>query len=106
MASTTKMRMRPDGRGIFCAKQVNEEADNLLTFAASRVSVPPGVRPFLTIGFLGGFTTFSSFSYETISLLEQERWLAALLNLFTNTGLGLLSAFLGIVVARWLQRVG
>ncbi|MFC2031622.1 fluoride efflux transporter CrcB [Chloroflexota bacterium] len=78
----------------------------LLTLAASRVSVPAGVQPFLAIGFLGGFTTFSTFSYETISLLEQERWAAALANLVTNTGLGLICAFLGIVVARWLLRGG
>ena len=75
----------------------------LLTSAASRVSVPAGVRLFLTIGFLGGFTTFSSFSYETISLLEQERWVTALANLITNAGLGLLGAFLGMVMARWPQ---
>ena len=75
----------------------------LLTSAANRVSVPAGVRIFLTIGFLGGFTTFSSFSYETIGLLEQERRVAALVNLVTNAGLGLLGAFLGVVAARWLQ---
>ena len=75
----------------------------LLTSATNRVSVPAGVRIFLTIGFLGGFTTFSSFSYETIGLLEQERWVAALMNLVTNAGLGLLGAFLGVVAARWLR---
>ena len=76
----------------------------LLTLAAGRVSVPSGVRLFLSIGFLGGFTTFSTFSYETISMLEQDNWAPALLNLVTNTVLGLSGAFLGIVAARWLQR--
>ena len=75
----------------------------LLTFASGRVPAPPGVRLFLTIGLLGGFTTFSSFTYETLSLLEQESWMAALLNLVANTGLGLLGACLGIVITRWLQ---
>lgn len=78
----------------------------LLTLATGRVSVPPGARLFLAIGFLGGFTTFSAFSYETISLLQQSGWRAALVNLVANTGLSLLSAVLGIVVGRWLQRGG
>jgi len=78
----------------------------LLTLATGRVSAPPGVRLFLAIGFLGGFTTFSSFSYETLRLLEQNDWGMALLNIAANTGLGLLGAFLGIIAARWLQRGG
>jgi len=78
----------------------------LLTLVTGRVSAPPGARPFLAIGFLGGFTTFSSFSYETLRLLEQNAWGTAFWNVTANTGLGLLGAFLGIVVARWLQRGG
>lgn len=78
----------------------------LLALATGRVSAPPGVRPFLAIGLLGGFTTFSSFSYETLRLLEQNDWGMALLNIAANTGLGLLGAFLGIIAARWLQRGG
>lgn len=77
-----------------------------LTLSAGQGSLPHRFRHFLAIGFLGGFTTFSSFSYETVSLLEQDGWTASLLNLVTNTGLGLLGASLGIVVARWLQRGG
>lgn len=78
----------------------------LLTLATGRLSVLPGVRLFLAIGFLGGFTTFSSFSYETVGLLEQNGWGAAVLNVIANTGFGLAGVILGIVVARWLQRGG
>ncbi len=78
----------------------------LLTLATGRAFVPPGMRRFLAIGFLGGFTTFSTYSYETIALLEHNGWAAALLNMVGNTGLGLLGAVLGIVVGRWLQRGG
>lgn len=78
----------------------------LLTLATGRVSTPVGARPFLAIGFLGGFTTFSAFSYETLRLLEQNDWAIALINVVANTGLGLTGGFLGIVVARWLQKGG
>ena len=78
----------------------------LLTLAASRVFVPPGVHRFLSVSVLGGFTTFSSFSYETIILLEQEGRITALVSLLTNVLLGLLGALLGVVAARCLQRVG
>lgn len=77
-----------------------------LTLVTDRFFVSPGARLFLVVGFLGGFTTFSAFSYETINLLEQNGWGPAVLNLFANTGLGLLGAVLGILVARWLQRGG
>mgnify|MGYP002682283935 CR=1 FL=1 len=78
----------------------------LLTLATGRLSVPTGMRLFLAIGFLGGFTTFSSFSYETVGLLEQNGWGSALLNLVANTAFGLLGVVLGVTIARWLQRGG
>lgn len=40
-------------------------------------AVAPEVRPFLTIGVLGAFTTFSTFSYETVALLQEGQWLRA-----------------------------
>jgi CrcB protein len=77
-----------------------------LTLATGRLSVPAGARPFMAIGFLGGFTTFSSFSYETVRLMEQNGWGDALLNLVANVGLGLAGAILGIVLAQWIQKGG
>ena len=38
-------------------------------------------RPYLIVGLLGGFTTFSSFAFETVQMLRDERWLLAGLNL-------------------------
>jgi len=57
---------------------------------------------FLTVGVLGGFTTFSSFGYETVQLIKDgEIWLA-LLNAFGQLALGLIFVWLGIVLARLL----
>src|SRR5260221_12131262 len=46
----------------------------------SKLSVPAEVRLFLTVGFLGGFTTFSTFGYETIALLKDGQILYACCN--------------------------
>src|SRR4030095_9553432 len=46
--------------------------------------LPPAWRVALTIGFLGGFTTFSTFGYETLRYLEDGAWWPALANVGAN----------------------
>ena len=58
------------------------------------------LRVGLAVGFLGGFTTFSTFSYETVRLLENGSFAAAVFNVLMNVILCLLGAWLGIVIAR------
>ncbi|RME72046.1 MAG: fluoride efflux transporter CrcB [Chloroflexi bacterium] len=77
-----------------------------LTLAAGRLAVSPELRLLIAVGFLGGFTTFSSFSFETFRLLEQSGWSVALLNFAGNTALGLGGVGLGIFLARLLQGGG
>ena len=77
-----------------------------LTLVTGRMAITSEVRLFMAVGLLGGFTTFSSFSYETLRLVEQGDWWAAGLNMAGNTGLGLAGAWLGIFLGRWLQGGG
>ena len=49
----------------------------------------------ILVGLLGGFTTFSTFGYETVSLGGESQWGMAALNLFLSNGLGLAAAWLG-----------
>jgi CrcB protein len=64
--------------------------------------IPPTLRVALATGVLGGFTTYSSFSYETLRYIQEGAWLVAALNL-AATFLGCLAAcFLGWTGARWL----
>ncbi|MGD9018642.1 MAG: fluoride efflux transporter CrcB [Desulfuromonadales bacterium] len=60
----------------------------------------PELRIGITVGFLGGFTTFSTFSYETVRLLEEGSVVAAGANILLNVTVCVAAAVLGIYLAR------
>ena len=60
----------------------------------------PAVRMGITTGFMGGFTTFSTFSYETMRLIEEGSLIQAGANILLNITVCLLFAAIGIFVAR------
>lgn len=62
--------------------------------------LPHGWRAPLTVGFLGAFTTFSTFGYETMRYVEDGAWSSALTNIGANLVLGLAATWLGFVAAR------
>jgi CrcB protein len=68
--------------------------------AESRSVFSPEARLFLFIGVLGGFTTFSSFAYETFSLARDSENLAATMNVFGQLSLGLAGVWFGNALAR------
>lgn len=60
------------------------------------------LRSLLLIGLLGGYTTFSSFSMETLSLFENGAWFNAVLNILLSLVVGLGATWLGVMGARQL----
>jgi CrcB protein len=73
-----------------------------MEFSIRSALIPPTLRVAFTIGFLGGLTTFSSFSFETFRLLEEGAFAIALVNVLASVITCLACTWLGIVVARAL----
>jgi CrcB protein len=87
---------------------VNVVGSLLLGFgmqAMEAVPVSAEVRTMLTIGFLGAFTTFSTFSYETVTLLRDGDWTRATLYTGLSLVLGLTAVLIGIGAASVLLKV-
>lgn len=58
------------------------------------------LRAVLLIGLLGGYTTFSSFSIETINLFESGNWFSAIINIVLSAMLCVVAAWLGVLEGR------
>lgn len=73
-----------------------------LVFTTDRVLVDPRWRLVVAVGFCGGYTTYSSFAYETFALFEQGRWAYSVANIAVTNVLCLLGVAAGAALARAL----
>lgn len=71
-----------------------------LVLATERFSWPTGLVILVAAGFLGGFTTFSTFSWQTLEQLESGNVGAAVVNVAASVGCGLLAVWAGVSAAR------
>jgi len=74
----------------------------LMSSMEERFLATPSLRLFLTIGILGGFTTFSSFSYETMALLREGNFLAGGMNIVASVVTCLVATWLGLGLGRYV----
>ncbi|TCK58326.1 fluoride efflux transporter CrcB [Seleniivibrio woodruffii] len=72
----------------------------LMVMAVEKLVVNEDIRLFIGVGVLGGFTTFSTFSVETMYLLEEGSFVPALIYIGCNLFLSLLAAYGGMLIAR------
>ena len=73
-----------------------------MIWTTERVLVDPRWRLLIVIGFCGGFTTFSSYAFESIAYFEQGQWALMATNIVANNLLSLLAALAGMALARVL----
>ncbi len=64
--------------------------------------IPPHLRTAAAIGFIGAFTTFSTFTYETVQFVQDGAWGAAALNVLVSVALGIAAVFLGMFTGRMI----
>ena len=69
-----------------------------MAFSIKSGAISPNLRLFLTTGLLGGLTTFSTFSYETTTLLHEGNYLLGALNISLNLFLSLGGVLLGKLI--------
>jgi fluoride exporter len=69
---------------------------------AEALMIPNDARLFLTTGVMGGLTTYSAFSYETVRLMQVGAWPQAVINVLVTTIACLALCFLGVSVGRIL----
>jgi CrcB protein len=74
----------------------------LLVLFLERLAAAPEWRAAVLVGFLGAFTTFSTFSIETLTLVEQGELTKALLNVLASVVLCVAACWLGLILARSL----
>lgn len=67
-----------------------------------RFAVSGSMRIIIFMGFFGAFTTFSTFAFETVRLLDDSQWLWAVGNVLLQTVAGLLAVMAGLAAGKWL----
>ena len=75
----------------------------IMELGLRNANIPANLRIGLVTGFLGGLTTFSTFSYETFKLLEDGQFTVAFANVLASVAVCLLFTWLGIITIRTIS---
>jgi len=72
----------------------------LFVLILEKARLSPELRPLLMVGFLGAFTTFSTFSLETVAMLQEGHMMSAAIYVLLSVVLSIAALYAGITVTR------
>jgi CrcB protein len=72
----------------------------LLTYLTNRAGISPNYRLLFVVGFLGAYTTFSTYTYDSLTLIQDNDWPRALLYLCSTVVLGMIAVTVGMWIGR------
>lgn len=87
--------------GTLSVNLIGSLAIGLLWGVSERYVIGPDTKTFIFIGLLGGFTTFSTYSFESLNLIRNSELKFAALNVLLNNILGIALVFLGLFLAKY-----
>lgn len=70
------------------------------SIAEGRLTLSPHLRLLILVGFMGAFTTFSTFAFESASLFRDSQFTAAIINVVAQNVIGIIALFIGIALGR------
>ena len=73
-----------------------------ISLAENKGMISPTTKLFLTVGFCGGFSTFSTFSFETLQLIQMGNYVTAMINVVVSFAACIGSTFFGIILVNKL----
>ncbi len=74
----------------------------LWAFLENRLTITGQMRTVIFLGFFGGFTTFSSFAFETAQMLDESQWMWASINIVVQNLLGVIGMIIGLAIGKFI----
>jgi fluoride exporter len=101
--AASKIKGVPFPLGTFAVNVLGSFVFGFLYAAAqSKFNFSPETRAILLVGFVGAFTTFSTFAFDTAKLLHTQQWMLGLANVMGQIVLGMIALVAGVLVGRAL----